>query len=539
MIFNSKYNIVQFFSAASIVFICGLTACKKNESIGKDPYGDAKPALDLKVNALASSPAQGDIASTVTLTGSGFLKYKTALSVLFNGQKGEVLSLSDTEAKVKVPEWASSGVITFMVGTQILPGPKFRVNGNVKIDKTFNSYVGANEDINNITALPDGRMLIVGNFTDYNNSGIRSGYSKLAIISVEGVLDKSFKPGKGIPSGNLTKAALLLDGKILIGGQFSTYNNKKDRIGNIGKISLSGAMDSTIYAFIDRSGEPKKDTVPSFGAFFSGPVTEMMVQPDGNIIVAGTFKYYMTKRYYPNQKDTIITDSVIVNNIARIKPDGSLDKTYNFNLPANKANDNFNGYIHDAYMQADGKIIVAGAFSSYNGESANRIARINPDGTLDKTFITGAGPNDLVTSIQPYPNGRILISGSFSTFNGKAIAKAAILNQNGSVEESFNTGAGADGAITKAIRLGNGKILLTGTFQKFNGINRYGFAIVEPTGQLSVNNNTIGGFIFSDNRFRNPVYDVVNVDNGAAAILVGGFGSLDLQQNNRLVKITY
>jgi len=54
-----------------------------------------------------------------------------------------------------------------------------------------------------------------------------------------------------------------------------------------------------------------------------------------------------------------------------------------------------------------------------------------------------------------------------------------------------------------------------------------------------VNNNTIGGFIFSDNRFRNPVYDVVNVDNGAAAILVGGFGSLDLQQNNRLVKITY
>jgi uncharacterized delta-60 repeat protein len=539
MIFNSKYKIVQFLSAVSLLFICGLTSCKKNESIGKDPYGDAKPPLDLKVNALASNPAQGDIASTVTLTGSGFLKYKTTLNVLFNGQKGEILSLSDTEAKVKVPEWASSGVITFMVGAQILPGPKFQVNGNIKIDKAFNSYVGANEDINNITALPDGRMLILGNFTDYNNSGIRSGYSKLAIISAEGILDKSFKPGKGIPSGNLNKAALLLDGKILIGGQFNTYNNKKGRIGNIGKISLNGAMDSTIYSFIDRSGEPKKDTVPSFAAFFSGPVTEMMVQPDGNIIVGGAFKYYIKKCYYPNQKDTIITDSVVVNNMARIKPDGSLDKTYNFNLPANPANDSFNGYIYDAHMQADGKIIVTGAFSSYNGESVNRIARINTDGTLDKSFSIGSGPNDLITSIQPYVNGQVLISGSFSTFNGKAVSKVAILNQNGGVEESFNTGVGADGAVTKASRLGNGKILLTGSFQKFNGINRYGFAVVEPTGQLSPNNNTIGGFIFTDNRFRNPVFDVINVDNGKAAILVGGFSSLDLQQNNRLVKITY
>jgi hypothetical protein len=37
MIFNSKYKIVQFLSAVSLLFICGLTSCKKNESIGKDP----------------------------------------------------------------------------------------------------------------------------------------------------------------------------------------------------------------------------------------------------------------------------------------------------------------------------------------------------------------------------------------------------------------------------------------------------------------------------------------------------------------------
>ncbi len=534
MILNSRYKTGYLFLTVGLILLCMVSACKKNNYVGKDPYADAKPPLDIKVNTTGSDPVEGAIASTVTLSGTGFLKYKTDLVVLFNGEKADVISVTDTEVKAKVPENASTGVITLMIGAQIVPGPKFRVNGSVKIDKTFNSYVGANGSILNITALPDNRMLIVGDFTDYNNAGIRAGYSKLAIISPQGVLDKSFKPGKGIPSGYLNRAALLLDGKVLIGGQFTTYGNKKDKVANIAKISLTGAMDSTIYSFVDKSGEFKKDTVPSFGAFFSGSVSQMMVQSDGNVVVMGSFKYYMTKRYYPNQKDTIITDSVAVNNMVRIRADGSLDKTFNFNTQSNQANSGFNGAIYDSFMQADGKMIVVGGFSSYNGENVNRIVRLNENGTLDKTFNTGAGPSGAVYSVRPYHN-QILIAGEFLTFNGKAVAKAAVLNGNGSVDETFNTGISVDGLITKAVPLGNGKILLTGSFQKFNGITRNGFAIVEPTGKLSVNYNTLGGF---GGGF-GSVNDVLNVDNGTASILVGSFTLFDLLQNNRLVKITY
>ncbi|WP_316794132.1 DUF5008 domain-containing protein [Pedobacter frigoris] len=538
MILNLRYKICPLVSAA-LLLIFTASSCKKNEYVGKDPYADAKPALELKVNNTASTPIEGEVGSVVSLSGTGFLKYKENLSVLFNGEKSEVIEITDTQVKVKVPQWASTGIVTFMVGSQLLPGPNFRVNGAVSTDKTFASYVGANGRIYSINALPDGRMLIVGDFNDYNNVGLRAGYSKLAIISPLGVLDKSFKPGKGVPSGTLFHSALLNDGKILIGGQFNTYNNKRNKIGNIAKISLTGVLDSTIYTYMDRGGEPKKDTVPTFNAFFSGGVNKMMVQPDGNVIVIGSFKYYMSKTYYPNQKDTIITDSVLVNNVARITPNGALDKTYNFNTPLNKANDGFNGSIRDAYMQSDGKMVAVGNFSTYNGAPANKIARINLDGSLDNTFNTGSGPSGQIYSIRPYVNGKFIISGEFISFNGKPIAKAAILNPDGSVDESFNTGIGADGSINNATRLGNGKILLTGDFQKFNGITRYGFAIVEPSGQLSPNFNTIGGFGFVPNIFISPVNDVINVDNGEASVLVGGFNSLNLIQNTRLVKITY
>jgi len=461
------------------------------------------------------------------------------LIVEFNGQKANVVGVTETAIKAEVPLWASSGIVTITVGSQILPGPKFKVAGNVSIDNTFKSYVGANNIVRSITALPDGRMVIVGDFTDYNNVGTRAGYGRLAIISEDGTIDKSFRLGSGIPSGSLNHTALLQDGKILVGGSIASFNNKKNKIGNILKLSLTGVLDSTVYSYFNKMGEIKKDTVPGFNAFFSNEVNRMMVQPDGNVLVIGNFKYYMRKTYYPDQKDTIITDSVVVNNVARISPSGELDKTYNFNVQANESNNSFNGSIREAYMMEDGKMLAVGNFSAYNGEAVNKIARINLDGTLDKTFNIGSGPSGQVYCIRPYPGGKLLVSGEFLTFNGKPMPKVVLLNSDGSVDEGFNTGIGPDGIVNRAVALANGKILITGNFQKFNNINRYGFAILEPNGTLSPGNNTMGGFIFADNTFRSPVQDVLNVEGQNASILVGSFNSLDLQQNNRLVKITY
>ena len=66
--------------------------------------------------------------------------------------------------------------------------------------------------------------------------------------------------------------------------------------------------------------------------------------------------------------------------------------------------------------QPDGKILIGGNFSTINGVTRNRIARLNSDGTLDTGFNPNASSN--VLSIVLQPDGKIIIGGSFSTVGG-------------------------------------------------------------------------------------------------------------------------
>ena len=63
---------------------------------------------------------------------------------------------------------------------------------------------------------------------------------------------------------------------------------------------------------------------------------------------------------------------------------GTLDATFNSSTGANSD-------VETIAVQADGKIIIGGFFTSYNGTSRNRIARLNADGSLDATFNPGTG----------------------------------------------------------------------------------------------------------------------------------------------------
>ncbi len=109
---------------------------------------------------------------------------------------------------------------------------------------------------------------------------------------------------------------------------------------------------------------------------------------------------------------------------------------------------NANGLISSVVVQADGKIIIGGAFTalqpngSSNSTARNRIARLNQDGTVDTTFNPNA--NDQIYQILVQPNGQILIGGAFTTLQpaGAATATArnhiARLNADGSLDTTFN-----------------------------------------------------------------------------------------------------
>ena len=78
----------------------------------------------------------------------------------------------------------------------------------------------------------------------------------------------------------------------------------------------------------------------------------------------------------------------------------------------------FNGKVYAIATQADGKILVGGNFNSYNGATANNIICLNADGTNDTSFITGTGFDNGIYAIATRADGKILVGGDFTEYNG-------------------------------------------------------------------------------------------------------------------------
>jgi uncharacterized delta-60 repeat protein len=90
-------------------------------------------------------------------------------------------------------------------------------------------------------------------------------------------------------------------------------------------------------------------------------------------------------------------------------------------------------------IQNDGKIIVGGNSSQFNGNTVPKLVRLNTDGSLDNTFNSGgAGPGAKVWSIAIQSDGKIIIGGEFSDYNGTTIRRLARLNGDGTTTSLEN-----------------------------------------------------------------------------------------------------
>ena len=203
-------------------------------------------------------------------------------------------------------------------------------------------------------------------------------------------------------------------------------------------------------------------TDPGFG-FGDGPdfyVYTSSLQSNGKIIIGGEFTRY---------------NGTAINRIARLNTDGSLDVSFN---PGTGA-DNI---VRICILQPDGKIIIGGSFSSYNGTSRNGIARLNSDGSLDVSFIPGSGANGDIRSIRVLPDGKFIIGGEFISYNGTAIRHVARLNSDGTLDTGFNTGTGPDNGVFAITLQPDNKIIIGGAFSSYNGTARNGIARLNADG---------------------------------------------------------
>ncbi|MCX6922965.1 MAG: delta-60 repeat domain-containing protein, partial [Verrucomicrobia bacterium] len=265
---------------------------------------------------------------------------------------------------------------------------RYRVDGSV--DPTWMYEDGANGYVQTIVLQSDGKSVLGGEFREVN--GVPR--TALARLHPDGALDASFNPNLG-SNAYVTCLALMSDGKVVVGGGFTNVNGVART--NLARLNPDGALDASFN--------------PAFGPEHT--VQTMVGQPNGQLLVS----------IYSD------TDTGWRPGLLRLNTNGSLDTSFVVQLP-----NEFPGAIA---LQPDGKIVVSASVTNAAGLSRTNFARLNPDGSLDSGFNSGLGPDEWVSSVVLLSDGRLLVGGYFSSWNGVDRPGLVRLHPDGSLDETF------------------------------------------------------------------------------------------------------
>ena len=150
--------------------------------------------------------------------------------------------------------------------------------------------------------------------------------------------------------------------------------------------------------------------------------------------------------------------------------------------------------VTNSALQADGKVILAGDFTMVGATSRNRVARFDEDGYNDTSFSIGTGANDDVYAVEIQDDNKILVGGDFSTFGGISRGGIERLNENGSRDTAFSPGSGANMAIKDFAIQDDGKIIVGGSFTSFDGTSANSIVRLTSSGAVDATFNTGTGF---------------------------------------------
>lgn len=361
----------------------------------------------------------------------------------------------------------------------------------------FNSQIGA------IKRQSDGKILLGGSFS--NAKGVYD-LNRFIRLNSDGTLDSQFSKnasGSNKFNGEINSIAIQSDGKILVGGSFGNYNGFYSR-NNLVRLNSDGTLDTDFC--INASDNNR----------IAGTVYSVVTQPDGKILVGGTFYKYLI----------------------RLNSDGTLDNDFISNASDGLK---FSGYIYSIAIQTDEKILVGGAFSNYNGVSGrNGLVRLNSDGTIDNDFcvnaVDGKNLNPGVYTIFVQTDGKILFGGNF--YGNYNISPFRRLNSDGTDDTIFLNNTGNKIPYHEHVRninvISNGKIFISGAFYSYGGVyGRSYFVCLNSDGSIDspyTLNST------DPYKFSSEVRGTIELDENKIAV-IGTFSNYDNQKYRNYITV--
>ncbi len=322
----------------------------------------------------------------------------------------------------------------------------------------------------------------------YYETDENSGFATITVLRRGGIggsvaVDYGTAPGTAIPgsTGDYNDVTATLD--FLPGEISKTFrvplldDNTNDGLRTV-LLTLSnpkngslGSVANAVLGIVDNEDVSTPagslDTTFSTASGANGSVFSLALQADNAIVMAGDFTEVGT---------------VPRNRIARLRPNGTLDPTFDIGPGAN-------GPIRVLGLQSDGRLIVGGAFSVINGTNAGNITRLAADGKVDSAFNPGSGADNPVFALAVLPDDKILVGGSFSTFNAEPHAGLVRLGTNGVVDPTLDIGSGFNGTVYALALQSDGKIVVGGEFASFNGAPRVNLLRLNPDGTLDTTFN--------------------------------------------------
>ena len=337
------------------------------------------------------------------------------------------------------------------------------------IDGNFNTGIveGVGNQVIALALQSDGKVLVGGAFKAIQTPGTTAWVTRnqLARVGTNGTVDSSYAPSTGGPTGAVINSLTVqADGKILVGGSFSSFGGTLSS--NLARFEAESVPDTTFnpnsdgaiysvaarvsggaigtqfndFAWLNNNGTLRTSFRPT--AQLNGQVNAVAFQADGKILLAGSVKD---------------ATGVVNGNILRLNADGSLDTSFNPIV---------DNSVLSLAVQSDGKIVIGGNFITVNTISRQYIARLNSDGTLDTTFDPRA--NNAVNALVIQSDGKIVLGGAFTSIQPNSatdltsINYLARVNSDGTYDKTFSPNP--NGTIFAMALQSDGQLVVAGAF---------------------------------------------------------------------------
>ncbi len=320
---------------------------------------------------------------------------------------------------------------------------KLNINGTLDTDFNTNMGTGFNNAVRNFDVGSDGSSYVVGSFTQIDGMP----FNRIAKIGIDGTPDGTFSIGTGFNNTLASGIAMLPSGSMAVTGNFTTFNGLAAP--GIAVLLPTGPQDGT---FTPTTGFNGTTGLVIYDAF-----------TDTLLVSCNTATTY--------NGTTIRTGTAT---IVRINLDGSFNSVVA--LATDMSDPQFNSGIRGMSVMADGRIVVTGDFTIYDGTAVGHIAVLNPDGTLDTAFMTGMGTafDNWTTRSKVQTDGKIVVgvyNATTTDFDGADAYGMVRLETDGTRDATFNTGPGFNGRTGPSDEDGTNNYV-GGNFTELNSTSR-------------------------------------------------------------------